>query len=131
MVAIILKLYLLDYMIEMLIKSGVGLVGKQCRDHPQDRPENPEPVDVLQHVGPAYGVESPEPPVPILSTCVVLFALIQQVLAFLEIEGVCNLVYLGALLFFLAGLSLPRGEAPSYLRCSHDSGVSDAPRISC
>jgi hypothetical protein len=75
--AIVLELYLLDNMIEMLIKCGVRLVGKQCRDHPEDRPENPEPADVLHHVGPAYGIESPEPPVPILPTSVVFFALIQ------------------------------------------------------
>ena len=75
--AIVLELYLLDYMIKMLKKCGVGLVGKQCRDHPEDRPENPEPVDILSYVQPAYGVESSEPPVPILATSVVLLALIQ------------------------------------------------------
>ena len=64
-------------MIEMLEKCGVLVVGKQCRDHPEDRPENPEPIDVLSHVSPAYGVKSPDPPVPTLPTYVVLFALIQ------------------------------------------------------
>ena len=76
MLSIILELYLLDYVIKMLIKCGVGLIGKQCRDHPEDRPENPEPVYVFRYVRPAYGVESSEPPVPLLSTSVILFALI-------------------------------------------------------
>ena len=75
--AIILELYLFDQAIKMLVKCGVGVVGKKRWNHPEDRPENPEPVDVFGQVGPAYCVDSSEPPIRILSTSVVLFALVQ------------------------------------------------------
>ena len=75
--AIVLELDLFDKAIKMLVKCGVGIVGKKCWNHPEDCPENPEPVDVLSQVGPAYCVDNSEPPIRILPTSVVLFALVQ------------------------------------------------------
>ncbi len=101
-------------MIEVLIKGVVGLIGHQGRDHPEHSPERPKAIDVFRYISPAYGIYCPETPIPLLASCVILFAFIQHVLVLLEIQRLCDLEYLRSLLLAGGPLALLlSGESPS------------------
>jgi len=65
--AIIVELYFMNYLSIVLGKGILRQMGEKCWDHPENRTDNPEAIDILEQVQPAEGIHKADARIPTLS----------------------------------------------------------------